>query len=185
MDEDDKKWGKPCHIYAVRCPYCAKPQDFREVGDAILEVEGKARPTVECDHCHGVIEVVRVQPATLIWVRQWSGQAPATQRKQFVILKCPMCQFEVYPNAGGQFFLNGSIVAPGSRCLAAPKGKQCTGAYQRQVLTDDIGERHTVLKSDAVVFKCFACKAEFYGHGFRKNEAGQQLCSCGEPLVRQ
>ncbi|MFH1834230.1 MAG: hypothetical protein ABH877_04325 [bacterium] len=186
MADDSKKWGKPCYIYAVRCPYCGKANDFREVGDAILEVEGRARPTVECDHCHGVIEVVRVVPTTLIWVRQWSGQAPATTRKQFKILRCTMCRFEVYPNEDdARFYLNGTVVGPGSRCLATPKGKQCTGTYQGQVLTDDVGERHQVLKSNAVVFKCFACKAEFYGKGFTQNAAGQHLCSCGEPLVRQ
>jgi len=65
------KWGKPCHMHAVRCPHCGKPNDFREVSDALAEEDG--RPTVECDHCHGIMEVVKIQPTTLIWVRPGKG----------------------------------------------------------------------------------------------------------------
>jgi hypothetical protein len=183
----DDKWGKPCHIYAVRCPHCLKPQDFREVGDAVTEGSGKARPTVECDHCGGVIEVVKVEVATLVWVRKWSGKVAATQRKSFTVWKCEKCGGEHY---GDKPPLIDRQKRPRCAILTTERTadglqKPCAGILTRQVVTDDVGERHHVLESSRLVFRCPACSAEFYDRGYTINEAGQHICTCGEPLVQQ
>lgn len=105
MSDDKKKWGKPCHIHAVRCPHCSKANDFREVADGLIEEGGddglketRARPSVECDHCHGIMEVVKIQPTTLIWVRKFEGAASNHHTFQAgqTTFRCDGCRAEFY-----------------------------------------------------------------------------------------
>lgn len=64
---DDKKWSKPCRVNAVRCPHCSQFNDLTELTWA-LET-GDLNPQIECDQCHKLFEVVKVEAVTLVWVR--------------------------------------------------------------------------------------------------------------------
>lgn len=68
-------------IHAVRCPHCGKPNDFRDLHSQQLLDTG-AIP--ECDHCHRLMEVVRIAPVTVVTVRAASQRAlsGATQVRQ-------------------------------------------------------------------------------------------------------
>lgn len=67
MAPKKKQWrvGK---IYAVPCPWpdCAKPNDFRVVEDYGLENGA----IFSCDHCNRNMQIVKVEPTTLISVRR-------------------------------------------------------------------------------------------------------------------
>jgi len=76
-------WKKPYRIYEVRCPRCGWPHDFRSFSEMLMNdpegIGGKgALADVECHHvdetgaqrgCGAHMEVVKIEPTTLIWVR--------------------------------------------------------------------------------------------------------------------
>lgn len=59
-------------INGVRCPHCGKGNDFRDLQSQQLLDTGHV---AECDHCHRLMEVIRIAPVTVITVRQASQQA--------------------------------------------------------------------------------------------------------------
>ena len=62
-----KKKARQFKIYAVRCPWCGKPNDFREV-EYDLRTTQDAGAKVDCDHCGRLMKVVRIEPVKLITV---------------------------------------------------------------------------------------------------------------------
>jgi len=56
-------------IHAVPCPWCGKPNDFREIDGAIAALfEGGAY--FECDSCHKLMDIVKVVQVKIVQVRQ-------------------------------------------------------------------------------------------------------------------
>lgn len=54
-------------IHAVPCPHCGKPNDFRPLQEQQLLDSGN---NAICDHCGQNMQVVAVQPTTIVAVRQ-------------------------------------------------------------------------------------------------------------------
>ena len=65
-------------IHAVPCPYCSKPNDFRDDMEVLFDgleggVETNSRPRFACDHCGREMEVVRAERTVVISLRQVAG----------------------------------------------------------------------------------------------------------------
>lgn len=63
--------------HAVPCPYCGQHNDFRELQEHRVEQGDFA----ECDKCSGVMEVVAVQPVTVVHVRRRPDKRPNPRQR--------------------------------------------------------------------------------------------------------
>jgi hypothetical protein len=63
----DKQINGPIH--AVPCPWCGKPNNFKNLQEAI-GATFEAGNQCWCDHCHHLIVVTKVVPVTVVAVRQ-------------------------------------------------------------------------------------------------------------------
>lgn len=64
-------------IDAVPCPHCGKPQDFRTLAEQSLMDTGHQ---CSCDDCGYMMEITRIAPVTLVYVRQISGRRQTPQQ---------------------------------------------------------------------------------------------------------
>lgn len=61
-------------IERVPCPHCGAHNDFRQLESQTLLDTGS---TMECDHCHLLMQVVAVRKVTLVAVRAMRGRPAA------------------------------------------------------------------------------------------------------------
>lgn len=66
-------------IHSVTCPHCGKGNDFRPLQEVQLLDTGSI---ADCDHCQRLMEVIRVQPITVITVRKAAPGAATTMVRQ-------------------------------------------------------------------------------------------------------
>jgi hypothetical protein len=68
----------PAH--QVPCPHCGIPSDYRETLQMVDPHRPRDSGTIECDHCHGMAEIVKLMPITVVTVRQAAANgAPANR----------------------------------------------------------------------------------------------------------
>jgi len=53
-------------VASCACPWCLKPNDFRDVEDIGVE----AGNTFTCDHCKKIFMIAKVQPVKMIWLKR-------------------------------------------------------------------------------------------------------------------
>jgi hypothetical protein len=51
---------------SVACPHCGRANDFRGLHDYGMEVGA----SFKCDHCDRLMELVKVEPVTVLYLRQ-------------------------------------------------------------------------------------------------------------------
>jgi hypothetical protein len=66
-------------IHAVTCPHCGHRNDFRTLQEEQLLDTGAV---ADCDKCTRLMEVVRIQPVTLVSVRKARANAQRTMLPQ-------------------------------------------------------------------------------------------------------
>lgn len=165
-----EKWGKPCRVHAVRCPSCGKRNDFRSVQDAIADDSTqlkvtKTRPTIECDHCHSIMEVVKVEQPILVYVRAYNPSiATAPQTVHVRIKFCLLCNSEYYADEDGTFNV--------TEC-------DCGGQLVLRDVTREVGDRHRPLQAGAQTITCPNCKQQFYDSVPPDPKTGVPTCYCG------